>query len=363
MTESVYEYEYVFPAVKGRQANKEYFVSMVPLSLIPKIFLFNEEEIIPELRAQRQLNKGRIPDLTRYIVDNKESYVFSALTASIDGKTKFVPAGKLASQRNNGTLHVEMSSTFLINDGQHRRAAIEQALKEEPSLSDETIAVVFFMDKRLSRCQQMFADLNRYALRTSRSMGVLYDHRDNFADLTRKVVDKVTFFKQKVEKERTNIAPLSKRLFTFSSIYNANKNLLADIDDNFDNLTKLACAFWERVGQVIPEWQLVIDNKIKPAEVREDYIHTQGVTLQAIAKAGNTLLKNHKDNWEPKIQGLENLDWHRTSPVWQGRSIENGRLQKSSRNINLTSNAIKQGLGLQLSQEEVRLEMSLRGSE
>ena len=101
MTESVFEYEYVFPAVKGFQAKKEYFVSMVPLSLIPKIFLFNEEEIIPELRAQRQLNKNRIPDLTRYIVDNTDSYVFSALTSSIDGKTKFIPAGDGASQRNN----------------------------------------------------------------------------------------------------------------------------------------------------------------------------------------------------------------------------------------------------------------------
>ena len=39
-----------------------------------------------------------------------------------------------------------MTSRFIINDGQHRRAAIEEALKERPELGDETIAVVFFLD-------------------------------------------------------------------------------------------------------------------------------------------------------------------------------------------------------------------------
>lgn len=360
MTESVFEYEYVFPAVKGFQAKKEYFVSMVPLSLIPKIFLFNEEEIIPELRAQRQLNKNRIPDLTRYIVDNTDSYVFSALTSSIDGKTKFIPAGDGASQRNNGTLHVEMSSTFLINDGQHRRAAIEQALREEPSLSDETIAVVFFLDKRLTRCQQMFSDLNRYAIRPSKSMGVLYDHRDDYAEITRLVVEEVSYFKTFVEKEKTNIAPKSSRLFTFSSIYSANKNLLNNIDLNQDEMVILCSEFWEYLGKLIQEWNLVKQNQLKPSEVRVDYIHTQGVTLQAIAKAGNALITNFPKDWKNKMMQFKEIDWKRSSTIWKGRAIENGRIQKSIRNINLISNYLKQYMNINLNNDELNLETDFR---
>lgn len=52
------------------------------MRLIPKIFLFNEEELVPELCAQRLLNKGRIPEITRYIVNNRDNYTFSAITAS-----------------------------------------------------------------------------------------------------------------------------------------------------------------------------------------------------------------------------------------------------------------------------------------
>ena len=71
---------YVFPAIRGIQANREYFVSLCPLRLIPRIFLFDESEaeLPPDLRAQRTLNKARIPEMVRYILNNRDNYVFSA---------------------------------------------------------------------------------------------------------------------------------------------------------------------------------------------------------------------------------------------------------------------------------------------
>ncbi len=83
-----------------------------------------------------------------------------------------------------------MDAKFIINDGQHRRAAILSALEQKPELVTETIAVVFFLDLGLERSQQMFADLNLYSIRPSRSLGVLYDHRDEKAKLAKLVVFK-----------------------------------------------------------------------------------------------------------------------------------------------------------------------------
>ena len=82
-------FEYVFPTIRGIQARREYYVSMCPLRLIPKVFLFDEDELNPELRAQRTLNRARLPEIARYITDNRDGYVFSALTASIDGNVRF----------------------------------------------------------------------------------------------------------------------------------------------------------------------------------------------------------------------------------------------------------------------------------
>ena len=87
-----------------------------------------------------------------------------------------------------------MSAKFVINDGQHRRAAIQQALAENPELGDESIAIVLFLDIGLERCQQMFADLNRYAIRPAKSIGVLYDHRDEMSAITRLVVFRSPLF-------------------------------------------------------------------------------------------------------------------------------------------------------------------------
>ena len=40
-----------------------------------------------------------------------------------------------------------MNARLLINDGQHRRKAIEKALEERPDIGYESISVVFFEDK------------------------------------------------------------------------------------------------------------------------------------------------------------------------------------------------------------------------
>ena len=86
---------YTFPAIRGIQASREYYTSMCPLRLIPKIFYFDEDEaeLSPELRAQRTLNRTRVPEIASYILKNPEDYAFSALTASIDADVAFEPLG------------------------------------------------------------------------------------------------------------------------------------------------------------------------------------------------------------------------------------------------------------------------------
>ena len=73
-----------------------------------------DEIILPEFRAQRRINEVRIPEIKRYILENRNTYVFSALSASIDGKFVFVSHDGT----DVGILEIDMESIFLINDGQ-----------------------------------------------------------------------------------------------------------------------------------------------------------------------------------------------------------------------------------------------------
>ena len=89
-------FTYRFPAVKGFQAGREYYISMVPLKILARLFPAEEEVVPPEHRAQRRINEARIPEIKKYILDNRDSYVFSALSASIDGKYSFTQMMELA---------------------------------------------------------------------------------------------------------------------------------------------------------------------------------------------------------------------------------------------------------------------------
>ncbi|ACL06476.1 DNA sulfur modification protein DndB [Desulfatibacillum aliphaticivorans] len=350
-------FEYIFPAIRGIQAGREFYVSMCPLRLLPKIFTFDDEELIPELRAQRVLNKARIPEMARYIISNMNDYVFSAITASIDAKVRFEALGQSGEANRVGSLHIPMDARFIINDGQHRRAAIELALREKPDLADETIAVVFFLDKGLNRCQQMFADLNRYAIRPSKSLGILYDYRDDMALLAKSVVLKSPVFKDVVEMEKSTLSPRARKLFTLSSIYFATNELLESIDGSQEEKTNMAINYWVEVAKYIKEWNLVRARKMTSAEVRREFIHSHGIALQSIGKVGNHLLRNNPANWKRTLKKIENIDWSRSnSQLWEGRCMIGGRVSKSSHNVTLTTNAIKAALSLPLSSSETRVE-------
>jgi DNA sulfur modification protein DndB len=351
-------FEYVFPAIRGVQAQREYYVSMCPMRLLPKLFIFDDEELMPELRAQRQLNKGRLPELSRYITQNTDNYVFSAITASVDAEVKFEQLAGEGEANRMGLLHIPMAARFIINDGQHRRAAIEMALRECPELGDESIAVVFFLDIGLERCQQMFADLNRYAIRPSKSLGLLYDHRDETAQLAKSLIANSSVFRDVVELEKTTLSARSRRLFTLSAIYHATEELLSGLDfEDPQETANLALAFWEEVAKHMKEWERVRRGELTAGEVRTDYIHSHGVVLQALARVGNTLVQKYPKQWTKKLAGLDNLDWRRANgKLWEGRALLGGQVSKGHQNIILTTNAIKNHLRLPLSPEEQRLE-------
>lgn len=354
---------YRFPAIRGVQSGREYFASMCPLRLIPKIFLFDEEEaeLSAELRAQRTLNRNRVPEIATYIVENKGNYVFSALTASIDGEVQFEPVGSDESSMV-GMLHVSMSSRFIINDGQHRRAAIEEALKRVPTLGDESIAIVFFVDQGLNRCQQMFADLNRHGVKPSRSIGVLYDHRDELAVLVRQVAIESEFFKGMVEMEKTNLSPRSRRLFTLSALYQATKDLLEGLGlGATETVISTAISYWEAVADAIPEWRHVREGKMTSGEVRRDFIHSHGIALHALGRVGNQLLRDKKSDWKPVIAKLKKLDWSRSNTkLWEGRALSGGHVSKAGQNLVLTTAAIKKFLRMELTPEESKADRAFK---
>ena len=353
-----------FQAIRGIQAGREYYVAMCPLGLIPNIFVFNESNLPSNLRAQRTLNKSRIPEIVRYLTGPNSHYVLSSITASIDGKLIFTPLEEKGALSKLGMLRVPVGSRILINDGQHRKAAIEQALKKKPELSKEHISVVFYQDAGLKQSQQMFSDLNKHAIKPTTSLNILYDHNDIFGQAVVSLLQDVPIFSSDLtELEKTSISNRKNKVFTLNSIHNATRALLgktAKKPGMTNSERELTVEFWNEVNKNMLDWNSVLDGTLTPYEARRDCVSVYGVLLHAIGHVGHDLIKAHPVDWKKKLTVLKKINWTRANSLdWEGRSLLGGRLTKARNNTILTSNLIKIKLNLELNVNERALEGSL----
>jgi len=356
------DFDYSFSAVRGKQAGRPCYIAMCPMRIIPKIFVFNEEEVPPEIRAQRKLNKGRIPEMTNYLIANQKDYTLSSLTASIDGETEFEPFSDEGPGANIGTLKISMDAQILINDGQHRRAAIEAAIINETGLGHDHISVVFFIDDGLKRSQQMFADLNKHAVRPSPSLATLYDLREELSNIARRVMNEVNVFSRLTETEMTSISNKSIKLFTLSAIKSANKALLnkGKNDHISESEIQSSVDYWKYVVKNMSDWNLASQRKVNSRELRIGYIHAHGIFLHALGLLGSQII-NDQSKWTA-LDNLSEIDWSRNSKLWKGRAVVNGRITKSITNVKLTTSQIKKQLGLKLTKDELEREKEFKAN-
>lgn len=324
-----------FPAMRGRMGGRSYFATIMALSEIPRFFRFNDwEQFSPELRAQRVLNESRVPVIAKYIVDNEKSYLFSSITASYAADTiKFTPDS--SGSPDIGHIQLELENMdFVINDGQHRCAAIAHALKDNPSIAKDRISVLLFPMESIDRMQQMFSDLNRFAQRSSKSLNILYDHRDSLAALTNVVVERVDVFRGLVDMERVSIPVRSEKLFALSTLYDANKELLGSHvappgSSAYEDACTRAVAYWNTLAGSMPDWKKVANGLVPAAAVRQEKISTHATVLRALGGVGRILTERYPTHWPDHLKRLSAVDWRKgvggkVNPQWDGVCISAG---------------------------------------
>lgn len=356
------KYSYNFPAIRGIQAGKSYYSFMCPLGIIHKLFVFDHDEIPPEHRAQRVLNTKRIPEITNYMIENPKDYVFSSLTASISGEHDFKSSSDEELHKDVGILSIDMESKLIINDGQHRRAAIEEAIKLNPKLKDETISIVLFIDEDLKKYQQMFSDLNQHAVNVSNSIGILYDHRNPEALLTKSIISNNNNLKKYTDMSKSSLAQKSNKLFTLSNFHKANLKLTKGMDINDLDVQSFSKTYWSTLAQEFNEWQIVFKGEVTPYYSRQSSIASYGVVLEALGILGNYLYSRHKNTWQKKLLELNTINWSRTDTEnWYGRCIDStGKIVKNQNAILLTLAQIKSTIDIELTEKEQRLDMTFR---
>ena len=353
---------YSFAAIQGVQAGHPYYSVMIALSQVPKLFCFDDGSLPADLRAQRILSKVRVPQIASYLSDNWEDYILSSLCASVDGEISFRAASETREFRNVGVLTIPMNSRILLNDGQHRRAAIEEALKTRPEIENETISVVLFADRGLERSQQMFADLNKNAVRPSGSLNVLFDHRNPLARLSAHVLREIDFFRRFTDLEHISISNRSTSLYTLSSLNRANDWFAGKEADRFgENTASSAVDFWSALYTHMKDWQRLDAGTLKASDLRQNTVHAHGVLLQSLGLLGGRLLKERPHDWRTALGKLTEVDWsRRNTNLWGGRVMDGSRMNGQKRAVLLGANVLCRTTGLDLDERGLMAEESLQ---
>lgn len=353
---------YSFPAVRGIQAGREYFAAQIPYSILAKLFVFDEEIVPPEFRAQRLLNERRADAIAHYMTENPSDYVLPALTCSVSAEMVFEAIG---GSHQVGMLQIPMTATLLINDGQHRRRAIESALKTNPQFTNETISVSIYYDQGLRRAQQMFADINSKQVRPSSAISALYDQRTPFNPWILRLLGNMPDINQRIDFENSSVGAKSTKLWSFIAFKKFVTLLTGVSESNFaevqpDRLQKLEATVAEFMAHVrahVPDWSSMVDGKIAPSDARANLVISQTVWLHGLAVMGHEVLQRHQ-----AVKGLERLSLvapARNSVMWEGRCVILGKMQMTSDGIKSTAAKLLSLINLPLTMELARLEQRL----
>jgi DNA-sulfur modification-associated/Mrr N-terminal domain len=223
--------------------------------------------------------------------------------------------------------------------------------------------------ENLDRLQQMFTDLNRYAHKTSKSLDVLYDHRDHLSALTMEVAENVPAFRGQIDKERISLPASSPKLLTLSALYDANVELLGEVSDRpksagFAEKVRQATQYWITVADAIPDWQRVGKGILSAPELRKEKINTHSVVLRALGGIGNVLLTEYPLEWRTHVQRLVDIDWRKSvgasvNPLWDNVCIVAGSVVSNRQARRAVLAVLKRELGQHQSNQETSLLHSL----
>lgn len=338
------DFSYQLPAASGMQAGKNYYITMVPIRVLEKIFSEDAEDTLPSY------SKDNIQQVKNYLLSHRTNYVMSAFTAAFLGKVQFYPASK----EHLGVLEIAMDAKIFLLDGKVRKEALVEAFHQAPQLGDETIPILLYpLDSTLdiSKLRESF----QMAPSNLAASQILVD-KNALAVCTQHVIQSIPFLSKYTDMHHATLGIYSAKLFLFRTFLHANRQIFKRSSIRKDEAVFLF-SFWSHVTENMLPWQMLERKEITKLELRRDYLVTQSVILKALGLVGKALYSENEESLGNILAGLQKVDWRKQNPAWQGRMIaDNGVLLKTRTAILSVSAYIKKILGIPLSELETNAE-------
>jgi DNA sulfur modification protein DndB len=359
------------PAVRARVGQTEFFSTVLTFGEAARLIQYVEDvdvwtpETPSELKLQRKLNTTRVEkEMVPYLLEAEDRF-YSALTVEVrttltekgPKPVSFEAVEGIPGGVEYGKLTLDGTESLYALDGQHRLKSIELAIREKPDLASDHIAVILVPHVNIEQSQTLFSDLNRYARNPSRSISLLFAHRDPIAKVSKVLAQNVGLLRDKVNMESTSLSVNTGHFITLSTLYETVKALLPDdwattvTDAEVASQAEEQAEVWQHIVANVGEWRMVEEESEHPAYLRQALLNMHGVGQRAIVNAVARLRSESKEDWTKRLSGLSVIDWQIKNSEWQNVAVQGGRVNNTSTSVKLLTAAVEKKLGLIIDKE------------
>lgn len=244
-----------YACLKGQMGSWQYYLCRLPFGDAVE-YLHYAEEVRPNPDLddilQRELS-GRSSEIASYLKSNDDRFFGALIVAVYGGSPKFSPieiegAAFLGGSVDGvGVLRFDGKERYYVLDGQHRLAAMRQAVADDPvRYTNDQISVILVShtddEEGVRRARRLFTNVNRYAVKTNKGANIVIDEDDPIAILTRRLVRESEYFAKVVRitkrdkaGKRTLVTGEALRagtddpvLMTLPTLYECNRGLLGE---------------------------------------------------------------------------------------------------------------------------------------
>ena len=283
----------------------------------------------PEIKGHAQ----EVKDYLRKRIKEDKPWILGTLTANIDPEKLEI----IELVRGICLVVLDRSVKLEITDGQHRKRAIKELLEspdaEELGIAENNIPITLVLESSFRQCQTDFRDMAQ-SKGLDKSLLVSFGNYEGQIGITKHLVEKVGMFYEKTEKIKKSASSKKKLIYTNNFIVRAvscaftndPNNKLEEFDP--DNSSRILADAFNQFFSECPQTRRFQETPSEELTVEEiDRFKTQIVLGRSVGMEvlGRLLYHCYDSSTQEfkseKITQLAQIDWSRTSLLWQGNII------------------------------------------
>jgi DNA sulfur modification protein DndB len=353
--------------------NMGFLVSLIRKAEFPST---KEGKINVATTRNRPLDRRHRDEIADYLVKER-TYILPPILLSSDEPLQIFSV-KTPATAEMCLFVLPREDHLLVTDGQHRVEGIREALKREPRLKDDSLAVALVEEADIDQAHQDFYDAAQVKALPA-SLLVQYDQREPIHRLTKDLVREVTIFKDRIQQIGNSISKGSRDLFTNNQVKRAVAYLVSGSDKEgiASHVVEQVPELWRnRVAhffavftQENAQWGALANRQQERGQVddvigmREKYLHCTTAGLLIMSIVGHSIFKASEfapdeEQMTPEqialvTQMAREVDWQRTNPMWRGNVVsQNGEVTPQRNPVGIAAAKVKASLGLAMTLHE-----------